>query len=1513
MNWLLLVSTLLILSVLIPAGYFFHRLQMGRVVEAVKNRAEKQAQDGLWLEAANTIESFLLLEPGNRDYKVRLAEVMDQSLPGQVGLGVARQLNAIIACQSVAVGICESDPSFSEREIAIRKSMIKRLNQVGRFEDAMNQIAELAGPSTDPFLIKNLALLRYTMSLENRNHSFSDSKQSVIPEWLYSASNAQVIDLLIKALIDNPGDKELSSAVANACLGKPELIAKSQLASLSPVDLRERASATVDKMLASNREDLAAWLAHYEIVSVLDPVRAESDIRQLLSMAPEDLFVLKNAGLHYLARAQNASVATDLVKRSEWLSSSIQFLREALDKGLKDDYRVYLGLGDGLEINGKDEEATKVWENGARVCKPPTAFLWSRLAQFWSGQKNQQKVHDSLKSLDESIRDESNQLSKLGQSVLNRVSKQQWASYYAVEGDFLQAANYLNESILNDQDLDSGNRSEIYASLGQCYIKVSQYDLAIEAYQDALAMSPKRDIFHRGLSEALSGANRLRDALEQLDLVQEKSAQDFTRECELIMGIQGETVQEQRLWDRFDQSFKAASSLVATDGFLIERPWVLGLLQVNSVILKTSENDRAAVIDLMQGRLVEMSDQFPDALELQRLVVQRLENLGAIEKSRELLAKIEASAPKDTSIFLMRIDTLLKDGLKDDAKKLLDSRIASEPANQALQEAATRIAAGTNEGDATAKDAFQGNTKNLSAIIEMGRNLVANRILVPEGSDEKQLKEAFDRWASNVQSFEKELKDREGSQGTEWRYLRARRILAEHQIFGKPDLEEVESLSNHLGQHRSSWKATYVLSGLLADVKGNQQSAVRDFSRAIRLGEDSIQVYERLAELMLSLGQMAELSSILDRLGDRKSRSQRLSAIAIGISGKDQQLVLGLANDGVVARPKDPMAWVWLGQATEFASRGLAAELRDQEIQKANEAILKALELASGKSVPVFNSAFGIYLSTKQTDKIDALLNSIQGSSIEPTVKNITLASMYEVLGRMDLAAASLFEARKSAMVPTEIDERIGKLYVAQGKQEEAIGLFKTIFETSPDENGSARRSYVTLLANRGSDADWLTIEKVYESDQFSGNPDDKRLRAELLARKGKPKDLAMAQYLLESLVEDPKNRMDQDRFRLASIYMINANLVQLQDPDNSQVNQLFSLAGKQLNILSKSAQAPIEYLYTYADFLLKQDRIVEANDIADRLNAQDPDNFATAFLQARLQKSSGNVQRAKTIMLAWKDSQLGKLQENPDPSQKAEVLSKTGIALGEIGADVEAEEILRDAFELDVRRGTIYIRSLARSEDSKSRQVAILYMLEKLKNEKTPEIARLLAGLLSVGTVPEELAQQSDEALTEIGNLNENNAELLLSIADMWLAQKKSNKAVDAYRKIIKLKPNDVVALNNLAILLGEQPDGTDEALSLIDQAIRIAGKQSLLLDSKAAILLLANRAEEAIPILEIAASSTDDPRVVFHLYLALRRAARDEEADRLKSKIKPVALRKSILTPDDQLELERFEQQSP
>jgi tetratricopeptide (TPR) repeat protein len=1108
------------------------------------------------------------------------------------------------------------------------------------------------------------------------------------------------------------------------------------------------------------------------------------------------------------------------------------------------------------------------------------------LAQAWASKRDLENMRETLKSMDESIRVESGLLTKRGQVALNRIASQQWATYYALQGDFVRAAKYLEEVVTKDQEMDSANRSEMLASLGMCYLRSGQYDRAVETYQDASALAPLVDERHRGLADALAGANRLRDAIDRMDLVVEKTGKDYIRMCELILDQQKRNRPEDGLWSKFDNCFKEAVALSPSDAFLIERPWVLELTQLESGTLRASPESLVEARNTTKNRLLELSKEYEDSIELQRLVVQKLEGLGFVQDSRLLFEKIEAKQPKDTNVVLTKIDYLLRDGMKEQAKQLLDSQLSQDPNNPALQSAAMRLSVGTRSANKVKlEESFAG---NIAALSEAGRALVEAPILVDDLSDEEKLATATKEWCANIEVVEKQIRELEGADGTEWRYLRARRLLAEAQIENKTDLSEIEILTNYLIQRRPSWTATYVLSGLVEDAKGNFPNAIRDLNRAIRLGE---------------------LAGIIDRLGDRVNRSQRLSSIAIGLSGRDQRNMLELAKAGTDSRPRDPMAWVWLGQVTEMASRGQPEPLRSAELVKAEQSIARARELSEDKSLPVFSAAFGLYFASKQTEKVDLLLADLTKSSIEPTSKYLALAEFYQVIGKMDLAQNALMEARKSSKDPNSIDDRMARLLIAQGKQDEAIGLYKTLFANLPQEGG-VRRSYVTLLAARGSDQDWATIDQIYQNEKLADNPDDRRLRAELLARKGQQKDLALAQYLLEALVEDPKNRTDQDRFRLASIYVRNAALAEIQDAESPQVKQLLTAAGKQLATLCRSAQVPGEYLYTYADFLIKQDRVVEATEIADRLNAQEPESFIAVVLRARLQKISGNQERAKTLLIAWRDAQLNKLEANAEPSEKATILASAGDALNELGASREAEESLRQAFELDGRRGVNYIRSLARSEDATAKESAIRYLLEKLKSEKSPEVARLLAGLLSVGDISQDLSEQGDEALSEIGSSNDQNAELLLSIADMWLAQKKSSKAIDAYKKIVKLKPNDVVALNNLAILLGEQPDGTLEALSLIDQAIRIAGKQPLLLDSKAAILMLANRFDEAIPILEVAASATNDPRVVFHLYQALLKGGRDEEALRVKSKVDPVELRKSILTPDDQAALQKFEE---
>jgi len=113
------------------------------------------------------------------------------------------------------------------------------------------------------------------------------------------------------------------------------------------------------------------------------------------------------------------------------------------------------------------------------------------------------------------------------------------------------------------------------------------------------------------------------------------------------------------------------------------------------------------------------------------------------------------------------------------------------------------------------------------------------------------------------------------------------------------------------------------------------------------------------------------------------------------------------------------------------------------------------------------------------------------------------------------------------------------------------------------------------------------------------------------------------------------------------------------------------------------------------------------------------------------------------------------------------------------------------------------------------------------------------------------------------------------------------------------------VIALNNLAMLLADTQDGSQEAIGYINRAIDLIGTRPSLMDSKAYVLLRAGRYNEAIAILKALLGKKGSSEVQFHLYQALVKNNQADEARELLSKIDLKELQKQPLTPTDQREL--------
>jgi uncharacterized protein (TIGR03790 family) len=105
--------------------------------------------------------------------------------------------------------------------------------------------------------------------------------------------------------------------------------------------------------------------------------------------------------------------------------------------------------------------------------------------------------------------------------------------------------------------------------------------------------------------------------------------------------------------------------------------------------------------------------------------------------------------------------------------------------------------------------------------------------------------------------------------------------------------------------------------------------------------------------------------------------------------------------------------------------------------------------------------------------------------------------------------------------------------------------------------------------------------------------------------------------------------------------------------------------------------------------------------------------------------------------------------------------------------------------------------------------------------------------------------------------------------------------KAIEQYRAVVALDPNDAGALNNLAYTLAIRADAPAEALPFSERAHRLAPDIPEVSDTLGWILVLVGRSADALPVLEGAATSAPkSAELALHLACALADVGRTAEA---------------------------------
>jgi tetratricopeptide (TPR) repeat protein len=685
---------------------------------------------------------------------------------------------------------------------------------------------------------------------------------------------------------------------------------------------------------------------------------------------------------------------------------------------------------------------------------------------------------------------------------------------------------------------------------------------------------------------------------------------------------------------------------------------------------------------------------------------------------------------------------------------------------------------------------------------------------------------------------------------------------------------------------RPAWPKAYLLRGLMCEKRGNLDQAAAAYQEAIRLGERQTLAYERLISLLMQFDRLAEADHYLRLLPEQIAASETLSSLQITVAAQRGQMgrAVEAARRGAERRPQDPIAQLWLGQV--LLNNGKHAE--------AEMALTKAVTLAPDDTRTLVG-LFNFYARTNQPDRARETLQKTAALKNLPEADCATiLAQGYELLGDPQQARANYRRAAQLAGDNVAAQLRLAEYLLRTGKSDdrsEPEQLLRAVLRRSPDSN-AARRMLAELLVERGGEQSWQeALRLMAQAHEDRAQPGaDRRMEALLLARRGGKDNLDKATQIFEELVVSPGKALAADCLWLARLYENNGKIA--------------SARQQYLKLVSRENPSAA-HLACYVELLFRQDNYDEAAEWLTKLETLLPDDLGVATLRARWFRSTKQNAKIEPLVESLAEKLLKQTMENPQ--SEAELALRVGNLYSAVDQHPAAERWYRRLVSLEPQRYAPLASALTQQGRM---QEAIELCQQAAQSDHSSRPAVTLATLLAARACTTEDLQRAEPTLAKAITEHKDDVGLLFALGGLRVAQQHLDEATGLFRQVVMLNPAHVGALNNLATLLAEQPGKQQESLECIDRAIQIVGPQPPLLDTKGMTLVFEKKADEAVPLLEAAAATSQaDPRYHFHLAVAYDRAGESKKARAALQTARARDLARQVLTPWDRQMLAELE----
>ncbi len=846
--------------------------------------------------------------------------------------------------------------------------------------------------------------------------------------------------------------------------------------------------------------------------------------------------------------------------------------------------------------------------------------------------------------------------------------------------------------------------------------------------------------------------------------------------------------------------------------------------------LQTKE-DRA-----LQGGLIEIN------------VLWKRDRAAAVARARELVERF----PGEASAVAPLADMLLREGKNDDSIAVLERGIenAQGGARRELQLVLGRLFALVGRRE----DAIE-------LINEVARRNpfdLQSRLMLFG------LRGYSDAgWAQEIID---EIKAIEGDGGRLWRYHQAALWLT-----GGPTEPRAAEAIGFLEDNVKSDPGDLVsaiLLGAAYEATGRMHLAVETYRRAYETNHSSLPTAYRLISALHKSGDLDAAGKILDEVAARGGSAESFEGLRLGQQLREGKAELAL-NTAEAMLERDPdNARMRVFVAT--------LKMRSGDLSGAR-AILDASDL---NEPVVLMASVELLLREGKTDEAVSLCDTLVAKSPDAAA-HLFRARMLATLGRHDDALADLKQ-----VVALEPDEHwgwvaLGDFYAARNDRQEALAAVERALEISPEEPTvilRACRLYwggdTVELRNRGDDL----LKRAYERNQ--GDPDIALTLAGKLVARRTPPCLAEARRMLEKLTDDNPHLIPAWVLLARACLSAGSPDAALEAVSRALAAQPSEARKREVLFLKASAEAvrwPALAQTTLED-LWNEDKTAVGVGLA----------LADACLAAQ------DGARAVSV--------LEELHSAVGDREHVAVSVALARALEREGDKERALEVLRESFyETPAAPRPFIERVRLLSEDGRCDEAVALvskrrewYPEDVLSVMAAGEALVALAAKLSASELPEEVARSAevfDAALLiarETAETHADDPRARLALAAVHQARGEDAIAEKHYREVLAERPDDPVAINNLAWLLSLDRDLLEDALALADRGKALYPEFPDLLDTRAVILGAVGRTEEArqdlekcIQIAPVGSAAAAAGR--FHLAQLFAAAGDGDEAVRL------------------------------